>query len=274
MKKLICALCAAAMGLSAFAYDVVENTKMAGNVRSVTKTTYTISQKFGDYFRTPNAKFVSTYDGAGRQIDSIELTPRDVVVNKVSNIYDVAGYLVEQDAYDPDGALLWKSITTYANGKKADRSEYSKDGSLRNKVIYSYTGNNLTDETYYNAEGALARKVIYTYGITGLLEKETEYFGDGVLDEERTYEWNTMGKIDSISTVYGDGTTEKEVFRYNGNVLSEVTTYDSTNRVTNRLLVKCDSIGNITKVTTYSVVKKFGQIMNEMTDMVEYIYSY
>ena len=35
-----------------------------------------------------------------------------------------------------------------------------------------------------------------------------------------------------------------------------------------------DAAGNVVKLTTYDVVKKFGTINNEMVDMVEFAYQY
>ena len=165
--------------MSLFAYDVATNLQLKGNVKSVTKTNYNIALKFGDYFRTPNSKFVFTYDSNGKQIESTELTPRDVVVNKVNSTYDASGNLVEQVGFDGENVQLFKSVVTYKNGVKADTSEYGKEGLLKSKTIYTYDGTKLTDETYYNAEGAIVWKIIYSYNAKNQLEKETEYFADG-----------------------------------------------------------------------------------------------
>ena len=66
----------------------------------------------------------------------------------------------------------------------------------------------------------------------------------------------------------------KDVFRYGtGNVLSEVTTYGADNRLDMRTIVKFDNAGNLAKITTYTVSKKFGTVMNEMTGMTEFVYN-
>lgn len=275
MKKIVSILCLSFIGMSLFAYDVATNLQLKGNVKSVTKTNYNIALKFGDYFRTPNSKFVFTYDSNGKQIESTELTPRDVVVNKVNSAYDASGNLVEQVGFDGENVQLFKSVVTYKNGVKADTSEYGKDGLLKSKTIYTYDGTKLTDETYYNAEGAIVWKIIYSYNAKNQLEKETEYFADGSLDEERFYEYSADGKIDTISYANVDGLKMKELFRYDnmGNI-TEVTTYSADNKTTKRLLVKYDAAGNVVKLTTYDVVKKFGTINNEMVDMVEFAYQY
>ena len=118
MKKIIGFICASLVGFSAFAYDITEDTKIIGSVKSVTKTVYSISSKFGEYYRTPSVKFLTNFDASGRQLESLELTPRDAVVNKVQNTYDAYGNLLEKSAYDPEGVLLWKSVSTYDGTKK------------------------------------------------------------------------------------------------------------------------------------------------------------
>lgn len=273
MKKIIGFICASLVGFSAFAYDITEDTKIIGSVKSVTKTVYSISSKFGEYYRTPSVKFLTNFDASGRQLESLELTPRDAVVNKVQNTYDAYGNLLEKSAYDPEGVLLWKSVSTYDGTKNKETTEYSKDGSMRNKIIYSYDDNSV-DETFYDSEGTIVRKIVYYYGVNGLLEKEMEYFGDGTLDTVVAYEYGETGKISKIITTTQGSTTLMDVFYYTKDGLSEVATYDSSNVLITRKIVKCDASGNIIKVTTYSVGNKFGKTMNEMTEMVEFSYQY
>lgn len=275
MKKIISAAVVAFIGMSVFAYDVTANTQLKGSVKSVTKINYTIASKFGDYFRTPNSKFIYKYDGSGKLVESTEFTPRDVVVNTLKNAYDVAGTLTEQVVTDAENIQIVKNVITYKDGKKSEISEYAKDGSLKSKTIYTYEGTKLVDETYYNAEGAIVWKIVYTYNAKNQLEKESEYYSDGSLSEERVYEYADNGKIDNISYSTIDSLKEKEVFRYDasGN-LGEITTYGADNKTTKRLLIKYDSVGNVIKLTTYNVSKKFGTTANEMTDMVDFAYQY
>ena len=40
-----------------------------------------------------------------------------------------------------------------------------------------------------------------------------------------------------------------------------------------RTIVKFDNAGNLAKITTYTVSKKFGTVMNEMTGMTEFVYN-
>ena len=105
---------------------------------------------------------------------------------------------------------------------------------------------------------------------------EDEYFADGTLDTEKQYSYTEAGNKDSITTFNGNGEMMlKEVFRYNAeNVLTEITTYGADNKVASRTIVKFDDKGNFTKMTTYTVSKKFGTTVNEMSAMTEVAYEY
>lgn len=271
MKKLILAVSFAFSGLALSAYDIVSATAPKGFVRSVTRTDYTVVSKFGEYFRTPEVKFVDVYNAAGLRTESSELTARGVLVNKIRNEYDAAGVLQSQTGFDGDGAQIWKNVITYANGLKTDSSEYGKDGALRGKTVYAYSGSSLTEETSYDADGKIVWKIVYQYN-AGRPEAENEYFGDGSLDERRVFSYTPEGRRGDISYYDAGGAlTRKDVFRYGADgSLGEITTYGSDGKtVTERLLIKYDAAGNISRTTTYHVAVKFGSVMNEMTEMTE-----
>ncbi len=275
MKKIIMIVAVFYVGLSAFAYDIAANTPVKGAVRTVARTDFSVTAKFGEYFRTPSAKFLYKYDSYGRRTEASELTVRDALINKVVNVYDAAGNLTEQTGFDEDNAKVWRSVITYKDGMKSDISEFGKDNSLKSRTIYSYSGKNLSDETSYNGDGAIIWKTVYTYNDRGQLAEENEYTGDGALNERRVYVYTDAGLNDTISYFDGNGMLRaKDVFRYGtGNVLSEVTTYGADNRLDTRTIVKFDNAGNLAKITTYTVSKKFGTVMNEMTGMTEFVYN-
>lgn len=275
MKKIICAVCAAAVGFSAFAYDVTANYQIKGNAKSVVRTDYSITSKFGEYYRTPSTKVVYSYDENGKLLESSEMTARDVLVNKVENKFNEEGLLVEQIGFDSESIITWKAVFNYKNGLMSDVSEYGSDGNLKTKVIYAYNGSNVSEENCYNAEGTLVGKLVYKYE-GDRLTVEDEYFADGTLDTEKQYSYTEAGNKDSITTFSGNGEMMlKEVFRYNAeNVLTEITTYGADNKVASRTIVKFDDKGNFTKMTTYTVSKKFGTTVNEMSAMTEVAYEY
>ena len=102
MKKIICAVSAALLGCSLFAYDIAENSTIKGDARKVVKTEFSIVSKFGEYFRTPSTKVSYVYDANGKISETTELTARDVVLNKITYTYDSNGKIVERVGYDAD----------------------------------------------------------------------------------------------------------------------------------------------------------------------------
>ena len=276
MKKVLSIILAGAIASSLFAYDIASGAALKTKAKTVTRTDFTIVSKFGEYFRTPSSKIVYKYDEQGKLLESSELTPRDVLVNKIVNTYDAMGNMTAQVCYDADNVQIWNTTLSYKDNRKADCSEFTKGGFLKGKTIYGYTGANLTDESYYNSEGVLVWKIIYKYDDSNRIEHEYEYFGDGTLDEERTYSYNAANLKESITYFDSTGAVKsKDVFRYAAdNTLSEVTSYDSENKIAKRSLVKIDSFGNCSKVTGYTVLRKFGTTVNEMSSMTEFIYDY
>ena len=277
MKKIIFALTFLTIS-SVFAFDITEKIEMDLKVtpKSFVRTDYTIVSKFGEYFRTPSAKFAYKYDAMGKVIESSELSARDVLINKIVDTYNSDGLLSGETCFDADNSKIWSSEIIYKDGKKVESADYSKAGILRGKTLYTYTNDNLTDESYYDGEGALVWKIISAYNSRGMIESESEYTADGMLSEERHYEYTPNGILDSISYDNEKGIlTSKDVFRYDNNgSLYEITTYNADNKTTKRTLIKYDAQGNVAKITVYNVSRKFGTTVNEMVEMSEFIYEY
>lgn len=274
MKKLLSIIVAATLSLSVYALDIFTYAPINGNVKSYTQTDFSIVSRFGDLFRVAETKIIHNYDAKNLETEIIELNAKDVVLNKTYNIYDSNNNLVEQDCYDGDGILLWKTVITYKNNLKVDSSEYGKNGSLRGKVIYTYDGILLADETGYDSEGALVWKTIYKYEGNNV-KTISQYDYNGYLDTEESYTYTDDGKVESIT--YYDSFTKTstlKVFRYAANgLLNDIITYDINKQITNRLIVKYDSTGNVAKVSCYDVSNKFGGTVNELVSISEYVYS-
>lgn len=275
MKKIISLAFAATLSLSLFAADIFTYAPISGNVKSYTKTEYSIASKFGNYFRTPSVKFLHTFDGA-QEIESGELTPRDAVVNKIVSTYDEEGRLSTQTFTNSDGDIVWKSTTTYKDGLKIDYSEYDATDNLKDRTIFTYENGLLVDESSYDGEGTLLWKTIYKYNSNGRTDSISEYEARGTLSERKTYAYNETGAIDSITYYDADKSLEtQEVFRYGTDgVLNEITTYDATKQISKRVLIKYDTTGNVNRVSEYEVSEKFGTIVNDLVGMSEYVYEY
>lgn len=276
MKKILSLTLAAGLCVSLFAADILTYVPVQGNVKSYTKTEYSIASKFGNYFRTPSVKFTHLFDSEGKEIESSELTPKDVELNSISSSYDNNGNLTTQVCTTSEGESIWRTETTYKNNLKSEVSEFDSKNSLKAKTIYQYENSNLVDETCYDGEGALLWKTIYKYTVENKLESVNQYAADGSLTEKEVYAYADNGTIASIK--YFDGLSlqkEEEVFRYNNDgSLKEITTYNNDKQITKRVTVEYDSNGNPKKVSEWLVAPKFGTTVNELTGMYEYKYNY
>ena len=72
MKKVLLSALIATAGFLAFAFDDSPFMKPNGEPKSYTQTEFTISTKFGDYYRTPAVKYKHTFNDAGLEIESAE----------------------------------------------------------------------------------------------------------------------------------------------------------------------------------------------------------
>lgn len=274
MKKLLSFIFVATFSLSLFATDIFSYIPLNGNVKSYTRTDYTITSKFGNYYRTPNVKFVKTFNASKKEIESSELTPKDSLINKITSVYDFDGNLTEQSCFVAENELIWKNVITYKNNLKTDSSEYDANGILKAKIIYTYENDKLVDETGYDGEGALIWKTIYKYDENGLLETESQYISDGSLDTKIVYTYTDDNKIDSITTYDSyNHDSKQEIFRYGTNgLLNEITTYSAQKEVIERLSLKYDDAQNITRISDYVVSQKFGTTVNELISQSEFSY--
>ena len=118
MKKILSLAFVASFAISLFAADIFEYVPLKGNPKNYTKIEYSIAYKFGNYFRTPKVKYLHVYDEEGKETESSELTPRDVVQNTISSVYDDNGNLIEQKFVNADGELIWKTTFSYKDGFK------------------------------------------------------------------------------------------------------------------------------------------------------------
>ena len=274
MKKLLSFIAVAALCTSLFGLDILSYAPVSGNVKNFTQTDFTITSKFGNYFRTPNTKIVRTLNTSGKEVELVELSPKDAVIEKITSSYDALGNLTEQNCYNAKQELIWKTVTTYNGKQKVDCSEYGKDGTLKEKIIYTYQNGNLVDETGYDGEGALIWKIVTKHDEANRVSVISEYCADGSLDKETTYVYAKNGKIDSI-TVYDTlkMTKEQLVFKYaQDGTISQITTYDDTKEIIYRVIVKYDSVGNVAKVSEYAIAQKFGTTVNDLVSVTEFTY--
>ena len=272
MKKTLFILAAAALTVQAFAFDSGASLKPNGSTE-YTKTEYQITEKFGDYYRSPRAKFVHVFDSTGKEVESSELTSKDALVDHITYKYEGSN-LVETVCTDSAGKVSWKITTTYdANGNKVDESEFNASNNLVNRTIWKINGKQ-TDESYYNADGALLSKIITKYDDLNRIEEVAQYHAAGFLEEKAIYSYNDAGKLSEISYFNGANIqSRKVVYRFDASYqITEEQTYNAANKLIVRVIYKYDNSGNIVKTTTYNVAEKFGTTVNELAGISEYAY--
>ena len=272
MKKILFVFAAAALTAQVFAFDASASFVPNGS-NEYTKTEYQITEKFGDYYRSPRAKYVHVFDSNGREIQSSELTSKDAVVDNITYKYDGSN-LVETVCTDGDGKIAWKIATAYdANGNKTEESEFNASNTLVNKTIWKINGAQV-EESYYNADGALLSKIITKYDELNRVIEVAQYHAAGFLEEKSVYSYNDAGKLSEISYFNGANIQSKKVvYRFDASYqITEEQTYDATNKLVVRVIYKYDSNGNVIKTTTYKVAEKFGTTVNELAGISEYAY--
>ncbi|MBR4322780.1 hypothetical protein [Treponema sp.] len=273
MKKTLFILGAAILSVQAFAFDTEASIKPVGSAKEYTKTVYQITEKFGDYYRSPRAKFVHIFDASGRELEASELTSKDSLVDRIVYKYE-GNNLVETVCTDADGKIAWKMTRTYdANGNKLEESEFNASDALVNKTIWKINGKQI-EESYYNADGSLLSKIITKNDDQNRIAEVAQYLSSGALEEKATYSYNDAGKLSEIAYSNGSGVqTKKLVYRFDASYqITEEQTYNSENKLVVRVIYKYDGNGNIIKTTTYNVAEKFGTTVNELAGISEYEY--
>ena len=272
MKKILFVFAAAALTAQVFAFDASASFVPNGS-NEYTKTEYQITEKFGDYYRSPRAKYVHVFDSNGREVESSELTSKDVLVDHITYKYE-GNNLVETICTDADGKISWKMTTSYdAAGNKVEESEFNSSNNLSNRTIWRINGKQV-DESYYNADGALLSKIITKYDDQNRVAEVAQYHASGFLEEKSLYAYNDAGKLSEISYFNGAGNQSKKVvYRFDASYqITEEQTYNAVNKLIVRVIYKYDGNGNIIKTTTYNVAEKFGTTVNELAGIAEYTY--
>lgn len=273
MKKTLLILAVAALSAQVFAFDSEASLKPEGAVGQYTKIEYQITEKFGDYYRSPRAKFVHVFDASGKETEASELTSKDALVDHITYKYE-GDNLVEKVCTDADGKISWKMTSLYDdNGVKIEESEFNAANTLINKTIWKFNGNQI-DESYYNSEGTLLSKIITKNDDQGRVSEVAQYAALGYLEQKAVYTYNDAGKLSEISYSNDrEPQTKKVVYRFDASYqITEEQTYNAENKLIVRVIYKYDENGNIIKTTTYNVSEKFGTTVNELAGISEYNY--
>ena len=118
MKKTLLVLAAAALSAQVFAFDSEAALKPEGAVGQYTKVEYQITEKFGDYYRSPRAKFLHVFDASGKETEASELTSKDSLVDHIAYKYEgenlvASGVHMQACSVDDDCESLAFNVYAY-----------------------------------------------------------------------------------------------------------------------------------------------------------------
>lgn len=271
MKKITILTAALFMTGSLFAFDN-DLLTFKGNPESYTKTEYSVTSRFGEYFRTPSIKHVHKFVN-GLRMETVSYSPKDEVLDSVSYEYSDGKKILAEVSKDAAGNITRKLVYEYsADGKLKSETAYNSADVLTGKNIYKYEANK-NIESLYNAEGKLLSRVNH------ILEdgKEVEvdyYFGDGTLSHAEKYSYTENGDVSVIENIDSDGNKSgKTVYCYDEKgALSEILLYASDTDIIERDIYKNNAKGNPVKVSIYSIAEKFGTTVNELISITDYSY--
>lgn len=278
MKKIVAALTCLSLGLSLFAFDILDFVSVKEGVTEYTCTEYSVATKFGDYFKTVSGKTTYKLDNYGHEIETASYSPRGALESLIKSTYDAGGNIEKQEGYNSSDSLVWKTEYGTKKGARNEINDYDPEGNLRNRTILKYENDLLVDETGYDSLGVLIWKNTYKYDENQRVIKECQYQADGSLVAEIGYKYKDDGKLESVTEIDVMQNSIQRVFRYAATgFITEVTTYnmfESGNKVSERMILKYDDDGNLSKISDYQVAEKFGTTVNELVYMADYTYVY
>ena len=276
MKKLLAVACVLGTTFTAFSFDK-ETVVPQGTVKSYTKTNYTISSKFGTFYRTPETKYVHTYNIAGLESERTELTGTDVLTDRLSFQYDMSNTLLSTTLFNADGVQIEQTTYTYdAAGKVNTVEVVSKDGVLLSKTVYK-TADGKEDKSEYDGEGALEKKTITVFADDGKATEIFVYSGDGNLSQKQSFSYDVSRNLAEITYYGADGKrTKRDSYLYKPveTHATEIQVFDNADTLLERKILSYDEKGNTIKISTYTVSEKFGETVTELSDIVEYSFQY
>jgi hypothetical protein len=273
MKKILTLVSAAVVAFSAYAQP-----KIVTPAESHSITAYSVTSKFGEYFRTIDAKTSKGFEN-GKLIAFISSDAKDNEIQKLTYSYNTSGKL--------------KSISTsIAGGTEfvSEEYEYNKDGSLKSisflgtkgnlnmKYIYKNEGSKIT-ENIYDQNGKLIACNITVNNAAGNPETIKNYTASGSIAYTTKFTYTESGKLSVVECIYEIKNVEdavinptKTIYRYDSDDnLTEIQSYVS-NELVAREIYKNDAKGRPVRISYYKVAQKFDTTVNELDYICDIAY--
>lgn len=272
MKKTILFTAAALIASSLFAFDS-ELLEPRGNVKNYTKTEYSVSSKFGEYFRTVASKHEHTFSDGLRK-ETTSYTSKDELTDRITYEYNGDRTVASTSFFDASGKLTKKIAYEYADGKIKSETEFNGDNILTAKNIYRYETGRRT-ESLYNSDGKLINRSIFMISADDKVLEASYYFGDGTLSHGEKFLYTDKGELSAIENLDSDRKKAgKTVFRHDENgFVNEIQIYATDTDLIERDIIKTNADGDPVRISVYSIAEKFGATANELVSITEFTYN-
>ncbi len=155
--------------------NTLNDENLKGKVKSVTEyETVAIKGK-----EVVLGKKVYTYDDKGNEVLMRSYDAHDTINFpdfRWDYKYNDEGNKTEENIYNADGTLSWKTIFTYdKNGIVTEANRYHRDGVLEERYVYATDADgNKTSEASFNYKGEPNCKSTFKYSHGILVEKEVD----------------------------------------------------------------------------------------------------
>jgi len=206
-------------------------------------------------------KFVSTFDGRGRLIESRTDESQAEFSTQSLPRYNDQGKLVEEFLYDSKGSLLVRSRYSYDDRNNQTAAiHYDGKGALSCRIDFTYDlEDRLVGILCYVSEGDRVSREVNEYDSIGRMVLEGHYGQNNSLESKRVYHYDTSGNLASSALYDADGSLiakTTSVFDNRGNEIETATYEDDHLKWRKVRRFEFDSMGNWIKETTTEFTAK------------------
>ena len=242
--------------------------------QSYTEKQYSVSSKFGKYYKKLQAKTVYSYNQNGEPVLVRNYDEEDVCSMSILYEYDENGRLVLQRNFNSNEEAWMKIEFSYDEKGRLSVMDTTEENVLKERIIYEYEGEK-TIQSQYDSEGALENRTIFREKNSVLSQMEV-YKKSGELDELYLYSYDAGQNLVQVDTFDKDQQVKNtDLFLYDDNgKVREIQSFDGNGAIYERKKLKFDEKGNVTDLYVYSVADKFGGITNELKEIFTFTYKY
>jgi len=175
--------------------------KLKGKVRTVKTTEYRVTEKFGEIIKDENASMqyieIFTVNGNIEQKQWFGNGRLERVYNYIYD--DIGNNIVIETINESDSSLMSKTINKFNDDKyKIEENNYNAEGVLTYKSLYLYDDEgNIIEENYFDINGLLIEKTTYSYENLNRIREE-RYNSNGEFISKTEYRYNDKNELIEI----------------------------------------------------------------------------